>query len=72
MTPIRTTTKSLVGACVAISSVLQVPAVHDILIKAAVLHPHLAIIIGAATTIAALLHNPQVCDALHINPGPQE
>jgi hypothetical protein len=63
---LRISTKGLVGFIVSAGTLFQIPEVHDFLISAAHNHPHILGILGSLTGVAALLHNPQVQDALGI------
>ena len=64
--------KSAIGALLAFGALLQVPQFSTLVFHVANLHPHIATIVGVLTTLAALLANPQVQKALHINIGPEE
>jgi hypothetical protein len=61
--------KAAIGAILAFGSLLQVPQFSAIVFHLANLHPHIAVITGALTTLAALLANPQVQNILHLGPA---
>ena len=61
--------KGAIAAIVAFGGLLQVPQFSAAIFHLANLHPHVATILGALTTLAALLANPQVQNILHIGPG---
>lgn len=63
---LRISTKGLVGFIVTAGTLFQIPEVHDFLIAAAHNHPHILGILGSVTGVCALLHNPEVQDALGI------
>lgn len=58
--------KGVIGFVIALAGLFQIPAIDQYLTAAAVHHPHIAVIAGAVTTIAALLANPQVQKVLNI------
>lgn len=63
---LQASTKKLMGLVVTAGTLFQIPAVHDFVLVQVHNHPHWA---GTAATIAslyALLHNPQVQEALGI------
>jgi len=61
--------KWAIGVILTFGALLQVPQFSSVVFKIANLHPHIAVIIGALTTLAALLSNPQVDKILGIQPG---
>ena len=60
-------TKSLVAFVMGLAGLLQVPAIGNPVMAFGQHHPHIAVIIGAITGIATLLHNPTVEAFLDIN-----
>jgi len=63
---LKVSTKGLVGLFVAFGSFMQIPAVKDFVLKQTEHHPRVA---AWATTVAgiyAVLHNPEVQEALGI------
>lgn len=52
--------KGAIGLIATMAGLLNVPQVNQAVMKAAAAHPHIAVIAGAVTTLAALLANPQV------------
>lgn len=58
--------KWAIGMILTFGGLLQVPQFEQIVFKLANLHPHIATIVGALTTLAALLANPQVQKILGI------
>ena len=63
---LRVSTKQLLGLVGAAGALLQIQAVHDFVIAHAVAHPHVTIVLAMITAAAALLHDPQVQDALGV------
>lgn len=60
ITKMRLSTKGLVAFLIGLGSLLQIPAIETPLLAAAKQHPHVATILAALTSIAAVLHNPKV------------
>lgn len=52
--------KSAIGLIATLGALLQVPQISAIVFKLANLHPHIATITAAITTIAAVMANPKV------------
>jgi hypothetical protein len=61
--------KAAIAAILAFGGLLQVPQFSAVVFHLANLHPHIATIVGALTTLAALLANPQVQKILGIQTG---
>lgn len=61
---LKISTKGLLSAFVAFGGFMQIPAVHDYVLKQTEHHPHMAALVTAIAGIYALLHNPQVQQAL--------
>lgn len=59
-------TKALVSAIVAGTSLLQVQQLRDFAIKLTLKHPHVSSILIGAAGVLTVLHNPQVQKFLHI------
>jgi hypothetical protein len=59
-------TKSIISFFVGLGGLMQIQQFRDPVLKFADSHPHIASTIAVVTGIAALLHNPQVQDILHI------
>ena len=55
----RNVTKILLAAVAAVTTVLQVPAVHDLVIAAIAAHPDVAALAAGLSTVLALLHDPK-------------
>jgi hypothetical protein len=51
-------TKTLVAVVALLTTLLQVPAVHDLAVAAIAAHPDLAALAAGAATVLALLHDP--------------
>ena len=66
----RAGTKGILATLVALGGLFQIQEVHDALIAFAQGHPHILGLIATATTIATLLHNPEVQECLGVNHAP--
>lgn len=64
MKNIRVSTKTIMGVLTALTALWQVQEVRDFVIGSVHSHPHLASVVGFIGSILALLHNPQVQQAL--------
>lgn len=64
---LKFSTKSLVAFVMGLAGLLQVPAIGNPVMAFGQHHPHIAVIIGAITGVATLLHNPTVEAFLGIN-----
>ena len=63
---LKVSTKSLVSALLGFGAVMQIPAVSAYVLTITKDHPHLAAALTAVLGVVALLHNPQVVEALGI------
>lgn len=63
---LQVSTKGLIAAVTAAGTLFQIPVVHDFLIAQAHDHPHVLGVLGTLSAIFALLHNPEVAQALGI------
>lgn len=61
--------KTAIAAILTFGSLLQIPQFSTVVFHLANLHPHIATLLGALTTLAALMANPQVQKVLGIGPG---
>ena len=52
-------TKIVLPAVAAVTTLLQVPAVHNLVIAAIAAHPDVAALAGGLSTVLALLHDPK-------------
>jgi hypothetical protein len=73
----KNVTKILLGVVAAVTTVLQVPEVHNLVVAAIAAHPDVAALAAGVATVLALLHdpNPQITQISQIqkpeNPSPQ-
>jgi uncharacterized protein YjgD (DUF1641 family) len=63
---LKISTKTMLGAVIGFGSLMQVPVVNQFVASVTMQHPHLAAIVTSVMGIYALLHNPEVQDALGI------
>jgi len=66
LSKLKISTQSLVAFLITLGGLLQIPQVSAFVLGLAAKHPHIAVAVGVITGIAALLHNPQVEQALGI------
>lgn len=63
---LKISTKTMLGIVVGFGSLLQVPAVNQFVVDHTLNHKHLTSMVGMVMGVYALLHNPEVQDALGI------
>lgn len=63
---LKVSTKSMVGALIAFGGFMQIPAVSQFALKITASRPSIASVVTAVLGVYAVLHNPQVQDALGI------
>ena len=56
----KNVTKIVLAIVAAVTTVLQVPAVHDLVIAAIAAHPDVAALAAGVSAVLALLHDPKV------------
>lgn len=52
--------KGSIALIFSLAALFEVPTIGQIITQAAAHHPHIAVAVGAVTTLASLLANPQV------------
>jgi hypothetical protein len=57
---LKLSTKGLIAFLLGLGSLLQIPAVGNVVLAAAKTHPHFAVALTVLTGVVTLLHNPQV------------
>jgi len=57
--PMKNVTKIVLAAVAAVTTMLQVPAVHNLVIAAITAHPDLAALAAGVSAVLALLHDPK-------------
>jgi ABC-type uncharacterized transport system YnjBCD permease subunit len=55
----KNVTKILLAVVAAVTTTLQVPAVHNLVIAAIASHPDLAALVAGVSAVLALLHEPK-------------
>jgi hypothetical protein len=68
----KNVTKIVLAVVAAVTTVLQVPAVHNLVIAAIAAHPDVAALVAGVSAVLALLHdpNPQITQISQIQkPG---
>ena len=55
----KNVTKIVLGIVAAVTAILQLPAVHSVVIAAIAAHPDLAALAAGLSAVVALLHDPK-------------
>lgn len=63
---LKISTKTLVSALFVFGALMQIPQVNQVVIRLTNAHPHIAAVVTALMCIYALLHTPEVQQALGI------
>lgn len=63
---VKAKTKSLVASVIGATGVFQIPEVKNVVVGAVLHHPRISSVVVACFTVAALLHQPNVMEALGI------